>query len=78
MFAYAVIVLGWALKLMPWTVLVSLSAIPLAWRAAAELREHHATGSGAKLMPAMASTIGTHLLTGVLLSCGYVAGGMLG
>ena len=76
-FAYVVIMLGWVLRLMPWTALVSLLAIPLAWKAAAELRENHATKSGAKLIPAMASTIATHLLTGVLLSGGYLAGGIL-
>ncbi len=75
--AYSVIILGCALRIIPWMALVSLVVIPLAWRAAKAARDNHAAGSGKKLAPAMAGTIVTHLLTGLLLACGYLAAGVL-
>ena len=75
--AYSVIILGCALRLIPWTSLLSLLSIPLAWRAAKVARDNYAAGSGKKMVPAMAGTIATHLLTGLLLACGYVVAGTL-
>ncbi len=75
--AYSVIMMGCALRIIPWMCLVSLVTVPLAWRAGMAARDNHASGSGEKLLPAMAGTIGAHLSTGLLLSCGYLAAGVL-
>ncbi|MFH1730586.1 MAG: 1,4-dihydroxy-2-naphthoate octaprenyltransferase [Planctomycetota bacterium] len=74
---YLVVILGCGLGVMHWMGLASLLTIPLAWKAAKAARENHATGSGEKLLPAMSGTVATHLLTGLLLSCGYLAAGVL-
>ena len=57
--------------------MASLLTVPLAWKAARCAREHHAAGSGEKMVPAMAGTVATHLVTGLLLSGGYLAAGVL-
>lgn len=72
---YSVIILGCALTLMPWPCLIALATFPLAWGAAKAARRQYATGSGEKMMPAMAGTIVTHLLTGLLLAGGYYLAG---
>ncbi len=77
MSAYSITILGCTLRIIPWVCLVSLLSIPLAWRAAKVARDNHASGSGEKLLPAMAGTIATHLLVGLLLSCGYLVAGVL-
>ena len=73
--AYSVIILGCVLTLMPWPCLIALATFPLAWTAAKAARRHYATGSGEKMVPAMAGTIATHLLTGLLLAGGYYLAG---
>jgi 1,4-dihydroxy-2-naphthoate octaprenyltransferase len=75
--AYSVTILGCVLGLIPWLGLVSLLTVPIAWRSARIAGEYHATGSGEKMLPAMAGTVVTHLLTGLLLSGGYLAAGVL-
>jgi len=64
------------LKITPWITLISLITIPLAVKASIVLKNNY-TG-GRKLIPAMGSTIITHLLTGLLLSGSYAIGRVLG
>jgi len=75
--AYAVIALGGAFRVIPWLALASLLTVPLAWKAASIARARCATRSGKEMEPAMARTIATHLLTGLLLAGGYLAAGLL-
>ncbi|MFQ5836463.1 MAG: 1,4-dihydroxy-2-naphthoate octaprenyltransferase [Candidatus Bathyarchaeia archaeon] len=67
---YVSIALGVGLKLMPVVSLISLATIPMALKAIKIAREHY--GEPSKLVPANASTITIHLLTGILLALGYV------
>lgn len=60
----------------PLTCLLSLLTVPLAWKAARVARANHASGSAEKMIPAMACVIAMHLLTGVLLSVGYLTAGV--
>ena len=75
--AYLAIVIGCVSGLIPSLGLIALLSAPLAWRAARSAGENHASGSGARLVPAMAGTIGTHLVTGILLCSGYLAAGIV-
>jgi 1,4-dihydroxy-2-naphthoate octaprenyltransferase len=68
--AYLVIVLGVLLNQFPIATLLGLLTIPMAWSAYKKLRRHHAYPY--RLIPANASTIFTHLLTGLLMFAGYV------
>lgn len=74
---YLVIILGCAVRIFPWMIASSLLTIPLAWRAARAARENCTAGSGARMLPAMAGTVATHLLTGLVMTCGYLAVGAL-
>lgn len=69
MVAYASIALGVVLKLMPITSLVALISLPIAFRAIKVARTYY--DKPLKLVPANASTIKIHLLTGLLLALGY-------
>ena len=73
--AYLVIILGCAFTLMPRPCLIAVATLPLAWRASRAARKQYAAGSGEKMIPAMAATVATHLLTGLLLACGYLLAG---
>jgi 1,4-dihydroxy-2-naphthoate octaprenyltransferase len=75
--AYAVIVVGCASLILPWPALAALLTTPLAWRAARTAKANYAEHTGEKMTPAMAGTIATHLGTGLLLSAGYLAAGVL-
>lgn len=68
--AYTSIALGVGLKLMPVASLIALTTIPSALKAIKVAREHY--GEPSKLIPANASTIKLHLLTGLLLTLGYL------
>jgi 1,4-dihydroxy-2-naphthoate octaprenyltransferase len=55
--------------------LLSLATIPMAWNAFRTLRRH--SGFPYRLIPANATTIFTHLLTGMLLFWAYIGTGLL-
>jgi 1,4-dihydroxy-2-naphthoate octaprenyltransferase len=69
MATYASIALGVGLKLMPVASLMGLATLPMALKAIKVAREHYEEPS--KLIPANASTIMIHLITGLLLASGY-------
>jgi 1,4-dihydroxy-2-naphthoate octaprenyltransferase len=71
--AYASIAVGVALRVLPSPILVGLLTAPMAWKAIKVLRRHHAYPY--RLIPANATTVFTHLLTGMLLFFGYVIAG---
>jgi 1,4-dihydroxy-2-naphthoate octaprenyltransferase len=73
--AYAVLIAGVALGLMPVPVLLGLLTVPMAWSAYKTLRRHYAYPY--RLIPANATTIFTHLLTGLLVFVGYVVSGLI-
>ncbi len=73
--AYAIIVAGVIAGVMPIATLLGLLTFPMAWNAFNTLRRHHAYPY--RLIPANATTIFVHLLTGLLLFAGYVIGGLL-
>lgn len=73
--SYAIVVLGVVLDVMPPATLLSLAALPLALRAIRGARRFHSDTP--KLIPTMATTIQTHLTTGVLLTVGYVIAGVV-
>jgi 1,4-dihydroxy-2-naphthoate octaprenyltransferase len=75
--AYAAIVVGCALLVIPWPALASLLTAPIAWRAARVASANWATRTGEQMTPAMAGTIVTHLTVGLLLSGGYLAAGVM-
>lgn len=68
--AYIPIIIGAATGLFPRLTLIGLATIPLVIRAIRTARLHHdATG---ELAPANASTILSHLFTGILMTVGYL------
>lgn len=67
---YAVIVLAVLLRITSPFTLVALATIPVAIRAVAVARAHY--DEYLKLVPANAATVFIHLLTGLLLSAGYL------
>ncbi len=69
---YTVILLGVFFGLMPVSALLSFVTIPLAIRAVFVARRYYADAR--KLIPANASTVLVHLLTGLLLCIAYVIG----
>ncbi|MGH2592473.1 MAG: 1,4-dihydroxy-2-naphthoate octaprenyltransferase, partial [Anaerolineae bacterium] len=73
--AYAVIVVGVIARVMPVATLLGLLTLPMAFRAFNTLRRHYAYPY--RLIPANATTIFLHLLTGLLLFAGYVIGGII-
>jgi 1,4-dihydroxy-2-naphthoate octaprenyltransferase len=68
--AYALIVLGAALRLLPWPTLIALATIPLAVKVTRGIRDSY--DDPYALMPTMAANIKLHLYTGLLLLAGYV------
>lgn len=68
--AYVCIILGAILRIVPWTVLLSLLTFPLAWKAMKIAHSNYANTQG--IIPAMSSTVTIHLTAGLLLSFGYV------
>ena len=68
--AYLLIILAAVLKIVPWTVLISLLTFPLAWKAMKKAHSNYASTQG--ILPAMSGTVTIHLTTGLLLSFGYV------
>ena len=72
---YIVIVAGVVIGLLPITLLLALLVVPLAMRAVKGARRFHSDIP--QLIPVMATTIQVHLLTGLLLSMGYVAAKVL-
>jgi len=73
--AYVIIVAGVIAGVMPVATLLGLLTLPMAWNAFNTLRKNHAYPY--RLIPANATTIFVHLLTGLLLFAGYVIGGLL-
>ncbi len=71
---YLVVVLGSALKIIHPMSLICLLSLPVAWKTAKIAQANY--NRGKKLIPAMAGTIATHLLIGLLLSCGYLLAGI--
>lgn len=68
--AYLFIILGAILRIVPWTVIVSLLTFPLAWKAMKIVHSNYS--STQELIPAMSSTVTIHLSVGILLSFGYI------
>jgi len=68
--AFAVIVVGVALRVLPLPTLVALVALPLAVRVYRGIGQ---TSNAYALMPALATNIKLHLVAGALLLAGYVA-----
>lgn len=73
--AYLAIVAGVALGALPLPTLLGLLTLPMAWNALKTLRRHHAYPY--RLIPANATTIFAHLLTGLLIFLGYVVATLL-
>jgi 1,4-dihydroxy-2-naphthoate octaprenyltransferase len=71
---YGVIVIGSALRVLPWLSLIALASLPLALKAAFTLKKEF--NNREKMIPVMASNIMTHLGVGLLLSTGYVLAGI--
>ena len=67
---YLFIILGTILRIVPWTVIVSLLTFPLAWKAMKIVHSNYS--STQELIPAMSSTVTIHLSVGILLSFGYI------
>ncbi|UCG94026.1 MAG: 1,4-dihydroxy-2-naphthoate octaprenyltransferase [Candidatus Aerophobus sp.] len=67
---YLFIILGAILRIIPWTVIVSLLTFPLAWKAMKIVHSNYS--STQELIPAMSSTVTIHLSVGILLSLGYI------
>lgn len=67
---YASILAAVALRVMPIETLISLVTLPLAVKAVKYTFAYHSQSNN--LVPANASTINIHLLTGVLLTAGYI------
>lgn len=68
--AYASIVIGVGLRVLPLPLLLGLLSLPLAARGIRGAVRHHS--DTARLIPVNASTIGIHLVTGLLLCAGYL------
>ena len=71
--AYSSIVLGVLLSELPALALLALLTLPMAWKAFKVLRRHHSFPY--RLLPANATTIFNHLLTGMLLMLCYTIAG---
>jgi 1,4-dihydroxy-2-naphthoate octaprenyltransferase len=68
--AYVLIVLGVALRILPPTTLIALLSLPLAYRGLRGAARFHSTTR--ELIPFNAATIQLHLVTGLLMSLGYI------
>ncbi|TES86717.1 1,4-dihydroxy-2-naphthoate octaprenyltransferase [Candidatus Aerophobetes bacterium] len=73
--SYLFIILGILLRIVPWTVIVSLFTFPLAWKAMKIAHSNYVNTQ--RLIPAMSSTVTIHLTVGLLLSFGYVTARIL-
>jgi 1,4-dihydroxy-2-naphthoate octaprenyltransferase len=67
---YLTIIVGVALRIMPIYTLIGLVTLPLAIKAIRVTISHHSNIPG--LIPANVSTINLHLLTGLMLTAGYI------
>ena len=78
--AFAVVVVGVVVGLLPWPTLLALAAVPLALRIHSGIRQHY--NSPYTLMAVMGSNVNLTLIVGGLLMSGYVlalvAGALLG
>jgi len=74
--AYASLLVGVAVGLIPWPALVALLTIPLAIQASRGLRNHY--DSPYQVMAALQTNVILHLATGVLLIAGTLAGKLSG
>jgi 1,4-dihydroxy-2-naphthoate octaprenyltransferase len=68
--AYVVIIVGVALGIFPYTLLLALLTMPLAYRAIRGAMRFHSDTP--RLIPTNVATIQLHLLTGLLLSLSYI------
>ncbi len=75
--AYVAVAVGCSSGAVPWPALSVLLTAPLAWWVARSTSANWASRSGQKMTPAMAGTIATHLLVGLLLTGSYLAAGAL-
>jgi len=73
--AYVVIVVGVALHIFPYTLLLALLTVPLAYRGIRGAARFHSNTQ--KLIPTQAATIQLHLVTGLLLCLGYAVAKVL-
>jgi 1,4-dihydroxy-2-naphthoate polyprenyltransferase len=69
--AFAIIVAGVAIGLLPWPTLVALAAVPIAFRVHTGLKLHY--DSPYALMAVMGTNVNLNLVVGGLLLAGYVA-----
>lgn len=67
--AYSSIIIGILTKILPWATLIALLTIPIAIKVVKVAKENY--DDAPKYIPAMAQTIMTHSVTGVLLCVGY-------
>jgi len=74
--AYLWIAAEVVLGLAPWPTLIAVASAPLAAKAVSVARLHYQ--SPVDLRPANAAVIGSHLVTGLLLSAGFIVAGLLG
>ena len=70
--AYIPVIIGAATGFFPRLTLIALVTIPLILRAIMTARQHHDATN--ELAPANAATITSHLLTGILMTVGYLLG----
>jgi 1,4-dihydroxy-2-naphthoate octaprenyltransferase len=70
MVAFALIVLGVVVGIMPWPTLVALAAVPLAMRVHTGIQQHY--NSPYTLMAVMGTNVKLHLYVGLLLLVGYL------
>ncbi|MDI6807746.1 MAG: 1,4-dihydroxy-2-naphthoate octaprenyltransferase [Candidatus Eisenbacteria bacterium] len=75
MAVYASIVIGVVGRILPVLTVLALLTFPMAMKAVGTARKHYA--DSAHLAPANAATVLVHLLTGLLLSLGYLVKGLL-
>ena len=71
--AYACLIAGVLVRLLPVHTLIALISLPFALKAIAAARRHHDATTA--LAPANAMTILSHLLTGLLMFAGYLWAG---
>jgi len=73
--AYATILVGIVLGVFPYTLLLALLAIPLAYRGIRGVMRFHSNTS--RLIPTLATTIQVHLVTGLFLCVSYAIAKLL-
>lgn len=72
--SYVPVAVGMARGLLPPLALLGLATLPLALKALHTARKHH--DESIELAPANALTIAAHMLTGLLMSAGYLISGL--